>query len=136
LQAQLVELQIDTDALRTDRDSLLVELRGARDHLQLLETDQHALSAQAQQREKALQATERALQESRGLCRRHEEALEKVMVELREEQRERVSAEQAYHARTNDFISRFDNLKRYSPLSVFLSYSLWMCVFSKHCFLY
>lgn len=112
LQGQVIELQIDLDSLRTDRDSMVVELRGARDHINELEQEKYDLNMRNQNMNKSIQAAEKELNDLRGLIRRREEALERIMNELNEEKQARVNAEQAYHTRTNDFLTRFDNLKK------------------------
>jgi hypothetical protein len=112
LQGQVIELQIDLDSLRTDRDSMVVELRGARDHINELEQEKYDMNMRNQNMNKSLQSAEKELNDLRGLIRRREEALERIMNELNEEKQSRVNAEQAYHTRTNDFLTRFDNLKK------------------------
>lgn len=112
LQGQVVELQIDLDSIRADRDSLVVELRGARDHITDLEQEKYDLTVKCQNLNKAQISAEKELNELRGLVRRREEAVERLLSELSEEKQARSNAEQAFQARTNEFLVRFDTMKK------------------------
>ncbi|RYH15094.1 hypothetical protein EON65_32365 [archaeon] len=113
LQGQLIEMQIDLDAIKTDRDTLLVELRAAKEQLNDVEQSKDNAEGKMYGALKALKAAEKELAEHRMLLRRKEENIERLLADLSEQKQARLSAEQAYHARTKEFLARFDTLKRY-----------------------
>lgn len=112
LQGQVVELQIDLDAIRTDRDTLMVELRGARDHINDIEDQKNDLKQKNQNLTKSSKAVEKEIAELRAIMRRKEDEFERLMNEVSEQKLARASAEAAYQSRTKEFLSRFDSIKK------------------------
>eukprot|EP01033_Poteriospumella_lacustris_P013757 gene13757-9851_t len=112
LQSRVLELQIDFDAVRTDRDTLMVELRATRERLQELEDDRDQAHYKTQNVHKALKNYEKEVLELRGQLRRREEENDRLLSDLTEQKQARQGSEQAYHARTKEFLQRFDSVTK------------------------
>eukprot|EP00981_Chlorochromonas_danica_P010562 scaffold3290_cov165-Ochromonas_danica.AAC.5 len=112
LQGQVIEMQIDFDAVKTDRDTLMVELRSARDLLTDADRSRTTAEGKMQSALKALKIAEKELAEHRALLKRKDENIERLLADLTDQKQARNSAEQAYHARTKEFLARFDSLKK------------------------
>lgn len=110
--SQIVELQIDLDALKADRDSLMVQLKGAKNKLDSAEDGRSALAHQNKGLTQSLRTAEKESGEAKLLLKRKEENVQRLLGELSEEKQARVIAEQAYHARTKEFLARFETLKK------------------------
>jgi uncharacterized protein (DUF3084 family) len=110
--SEVVEMQIDMDALRTDRDTLMVELRTATDLLNGLEANKTDTKAQTAGLTKYLRAAEKELADLHALLKKRDETVDQLLGELAEEKQARSSAEQAYQARSKDFLARFEALKK------------------------
>lgn len=108
LQSRVLELQIDFDAVRTDRDTLMVELRATRERLHELEDDRDQAHYKTQNVHKALKNYEKEVMELRSQLRRREEENDRLLSDLTEQKQARQGSEQAYHARTKEFLQRFD----------------------------
>lgn len=112
IQSQVIELQIDLDAVKTDRDTLLLEVKGYKEKIQEIEIERSENNQKITNYIKSLKLAEKEVMESRTLLRRKEEHIERLIQELNESKQGRINAEQAYHARTKEFLVRFDNLKK------------------------
>lgn len=112
LQGQLLELQIDMDSVRTDRDTLVVELRATRDRLAELEDDRDESRNKAQNLGRGLKSYETEIAQLRASLKRKEEENERLLTDLTEQKQARMGSDQAYHARTKEFLARFDSIKK------------------------
>lgn len=110
--SQIVELQIDLDALKADRDSLMVQWKGAKNKLDAAEDGRSALANQNKVLTQSLRTAEKESGEAKLLLKRKEETVQRLVGELSDEKQARVSAEQAYQARTKEFLVRFETLKK------------------------
>ena len=110
--SQIVELQIDLDALKADRDSLMVQWKGAKNKLDTAEDSRSALANQNKVLTQSLRTAEKESGEAKLLLKRKEETVQRLVGELSDEKQARVSAEQAYQARTKEFLVRFETLKK------------------------
>lgn len=110
--SQIVELQIDLDALKADRDSLMVQWKGAKNKLDAAEDSRSALANQNKVLTQSLRTAEKESGEAKLLLKRKEETVQRLVGELSDEKQARVSAEQAYQARTKEFLVRFETLKK------------------------
>jgi hypothetical protein len=112
LQSRVLELQIDFDAVRTDRDTLMVELRATRERLRELEDDRDQAQNKTQNVSKTLKNYEKEVIELRSQLRRREEENDRLMSDLTEQKQARLGSEQAYHSRTKEFLQRFDSVTK------------------------
>jgi hypothetical protein len=112
LQGQVIELQIDLDAVKTDRDTLLIEVRSYKEQLGEVEHERKENGAKIANYIKSLRLAEKELNENRMLLKRKDEHIERLINELNETKQSKLNAEQAYHARTKEFLQRFDILKK------------------------
>jgi hypothetical protein len=112
IQGQVIELQIDLDAVKTDRDTLLVELKAAKEQLKEVDYERQENNQKITNYLKSLKLAEKEVNESRILVRRKDEHIERLITELNETKQSKHNSEQAYHARTKEFLVRFDNLKK------------------------
>ena len=112
LQGQVIELQIDLDAVKTDRDTLLIEVKGYKEQLQEIDHERKENNGKIANYIKSLKLAEKELNENRMLMKRKDEHIERLINELNETKQSKVNAEQAYHARTKEFLQRFDTLKK------------------------
>jgi hypothetical protein len=107
LHGQHIERQIELEASRTDRDSLMVELKCTKDSLATYETDDRidswndhpgsrSVAANSDLRE-ALESGEREMAELRAMIARKETALDRILGDLSEEKHARGTLEQATH---------------------------------------
>jgi len=110
--SQIVEMQIDLDALKADRDSLMVQLKGVKNKLDSAEEAKSALTNQNKALTQSSRTAEKESGEAKLLLKRKEENVQRLLGELAEEKQARLIAEQAYHARTKEFLARFEILKK------------------------
>jgi phosphoenolpyruvate-protein kinase (PTS system EI component) len=61
---------------------------------------------------RSFKAAEKEINEYRVLLRKKEESLERVVGEISSEKQGRLDAEHAYHARTKEFLTRFEAMKK------------------------
>jgi hypothetical protein len=112
LTSDVIEMQIDMDAVRTDRDSLMVELRGARDALSELEANKEETRSQSLSLTKYLRAAEKELADLHALLKKREENVERLLGQVAEERAARISSEQALQSRTKEYMARIEAMKK------------------------
>ena len=112
LQSDFIELQIDLDAVKTDRDTLMIELKNARDKLTTHDNDKSKAKIAAIQLGRALKTTETDLNDLRALMSRKEDSIEKLMNDLADEKQARLNADNGYQSRIKEFLSRFESMKK------------------------
>eukprot|EP01034_Spumella_vulgaris_P021826 gene21826-27896_t len=112
LQGQLIETQIDVESVKADRDTLTVDLKIAREQLLAVEQTKSDSRSTIASLTRSFKAAEKEINEYRALLRKKEESLERVVGEISSEKQGRLDAEHAYHARTKEFLSRFESMKK------------------------
>ena len=112
LQSDYIELQIDLDAVKTDRDTLMVELKTARDRIQAYESDKSKSKVAAIQLSRSLKSAETDLNDLRTQMARKEDNIERLMNDLADEKQARLNADNGYQARIKEFLSRFESMKK------------------------
>lgn len=112
LQSDHIELQIDLDAVKTDRDTLMVELKASRDRIAAYESDKSKSKVAAIQLSRSLKAAETDLNDLRAQLVRKEDNIERLMNDLADEKQARLNADNGYQARIKEFLSRFESMKR------------------------
>ena len=137
LHGQLVEMQIELEAARTDRDSLQIELQNLKENSSLGQGDgmggysrsaslptnnRSAISALSD----ALKEAEREVSELRGICARKEQDAERALNELAEERQARATIEKTTRAQSADLITRMEALQRYCNAIVALK-NIFFC---------
>lgn len=114
LHGKFVELQIELENARTDRDSLSLELQSSHELIEQLQQQKQVGSRAAlSDLQAALKATEHEASELRGIAMRKEEVSEKLLNELAEERKTRVSVEKTARAQVTDLINRLEALHKY-----------------------
>lgn len=112
LQSDHIELQIDLDAVKTDRDTLMVELKASRDRIAAYESDKSKAKVAAIQLSRSLKAAETDLNDLRAQLARKDDNIERLMNDLADEKQARLNADNGYQARIKEFLSRFESMKR------------------------
>lgn len=112
LQSDFIELQIDLDAVKTDRDTLMIELKNARDRLATHDNDKSKAKIAAIQLGRALKTAETELNDLRGQMSRKEDTVERLMNDLADEKQARLNADNGYQSRIKEFLSRFESMKK------------------------
>ena len=112
LQSDYIELQIDLDAVKTDRDTLMVELKTARDKVAAYESEKSKSKVAAIQLSRSLKAAETDLNELRAQVVRKDENIERLMNDLADEKQARLNADNGYQVRIKEFLSRFESMKK------------------------
>ena len=127
LHSQLVEVQIDLESARSDRDSLQVELQRLREASRAgheapsdvysgfgnggyRSTSSNRTSVVALT--DALREAEKEVEELRGVCVRKEQDSERLAAELADERQARAAVEKAARASSVDLITRLEVLQR------------------------
>lgn len=113
LQSDYIELQIDLDAVKTDRDTLLIELKNARDKLANNESEKSKSKIATIQLGRALKTAETELNDLRAQITRKDENIDRLMNDLADEKQARLNADNGYQSRIKEFLSRFESMKRY-----------------------
>lgn len=113
LQGQLVELQIELDTTRTDRDSYLVDLRATKD-LQLASSTSNANQSNSfyptSGSNSNVQSNE--IEKLREVIARKEEMIEKLLVDLTESKSKAERLSGIIERDKQDFTSQLESLKR------------------------
>jgi FtsZ-binding cell division protein ZapB len=112
LQADYIELQIDLDAVKTDRDTLMIELKGARDKLSKHDSENSKTKIASIQMGRSLKMAETELNEVRNALLRKEDSLDRLLNDLADEKQARINADNGYQTRIKEFLSRFEAMKR------------------------
>jgi len=114
LHGQFVEMQIELQTARTDRDSMLIELQAAREtvanvDLRLAKAPPKINAAETAA---ALNAAEREKGELRAILIRKEQAVDRLIEDLKDEKQARQIAEHAAESATLDFIDRTSAMQK------------------------
>jgi hypothetical protein len=114
LHGKYVELQIELENARTDRDGMQLERQNMQESLERANTDRYANSSQSDMGEiqAALREAEGELGELRGVVLRKEEAADRLLNELAEERKAREIVEQTARAQVTELIKRLEGLHR------------------------
>ena len=116
LHSQQIELQIELESTRTDRDSLRVELQNMRESSTSYGFDARRPTAGGRsaifELSEALKQSEREVLELRSLVSRKDQDLEQLVSELSEERQARGTIEKSTRAQSTDLISRMETLQR------------------------
>lgn len=117
LHGQLVELQIELENARTDRDSMALELRGTKEALELANTK--LFSSQTLLGSPSLsyfdgpsKASDKTISELQDIIARKEEALDRVLADFSDEKRSRMNVEQAMRTQATEYYAKFEELQR------------------------
>jgi hypothetical protein len=115
LHNQQIELQIELEATRTDRDSLRVELQNLKESANLSVFDSRRPAGGRSaifELSEALKQSEREVLELRALCSRKEQDVEQLMTELSKERQARSTIEKTTRAQSADLITRIETTQR------------------------
>lgn len=123
LHGQHIEREIELEATRTDRDSLMVELKTAKESLIQLEDREdssepwnrfpgsRSVTATSDMRQ-AVETGERELAELRAIVTRKESAVDHLLSDLTEEKKARAELERGTQTQAVEFLSRLEKLQR------------------------
>ena len=114
LHGKYVELQIELENARTDRDGMQLERQHMQEALDRANTDRyaHAQSSDTTDLTSALRNAEGEVEEMRGVVMRKEEAADRLLNELAEERKARDLVEQTARAQVTELIKRLEGLHR------------------------
>lgn len=108
---KFIELQIELENARADRDSMLIELQSVKDS-QFSSTGPTSTKTTISDLSTALKLSEKEIVELRSLIKRKEDQIERLLADISDEKRSRMGTEEAVHAQANEFIIRIEALQR------------------------
>jgi hypothetical protein len=111
LHGKFIEQQIELETARADRDSLLIELQGAKEALDGSDFKGASLISNSDL-SAAVAASTKELSNLRSTIARKEETIDRLLADLAEEKRARAVMEQAAQNRTVEFLSHLETLQR------------------------
>ena len=110
---KFIELQIELENARADRDSMLIELQSVKDsHDATNNLSSSSTKTTISDLSMALKLSEKEIVELRSLIKRKEDQIERLLADISDEKRSRMGTEEAVHAQANEFIMRVDALQR------------------------
>eukprot|EP01041_Mallomonas_annulata_P007890 gene7890-16153_t len=116
LHNQQIELQIELEATRTDRDSLRIELQNLRESSAYSSFDGRRPTAGGRsaifELSEALKQSEREVNELRSMLSRKDQDMEQLVNELAEERQARSTIEKTTRVQSADLITRMEALQR------------------------
>ena len=114
LHGKYVELQIELENARTDRDGMQLEMQHLQESLNRANADRYADSQSSELSElaEALRNAEGEASELRGVVLRKEEAVDRLVSELAEERKARDIIEQTARAQVTELIKRLEGLHK------------------------
>lgn len=118
MQATMVELQLELDSARMDRDSLLAVASAAQMDTQVSAAGQAAAAAAATEAAQStsadaieLEETQRELHELRNILQRKDNSLQTLSNDLHIEREARVKSEEVTAKQVQDYLQRFSSLQ-------------------------
>ena len=109
---KFIELQIELENARADRDSMLIELQSVKDSHDATNLGSSSSKTTISDLSMALKLSEKEIVELRSLIKRKEEQIERLLADISDEKRSRMGTEEAVHAQANEFIIRIEALQR------------------------
>jgi hypothetical protein len=114
LHGKYVELQIELENTRTDRDSMQLDINKLQDSLERAESEKYLGSKSAlNDMTLALRSAEAEVNELRGIILRKEETSDRLLGELADERQTRETVEKTARAQVTELINRLESLHRY-----------------------
>lgn len=115
LHGKYVELQIELENARTDRDGMQLELQNMQDALSRAESERFMGSKSAMSDMTiALRSAEEEVSELRGVVMRKEETADRLLSELADERQARATVEKTARAQVTELIGRLEALHKYA----------------------
>jgi hypothetical protein len=112
LQAQVVELQIELQTARTDRDSASVELKSIQDAYSASKANFDAMENELKSLRKGLERSEKELNEVRGVLTRKEDTIDRLLADFHAEKKSKEAVEKGAQTQNNEFFNRLERLQR------------------------
>jgi hypothetical protein len=113
LHGKYVELQIELENARTDRDGMQLELQNMQDALSRAESERFMGSKSAvSDMTIALRSAEEEVSELRGVVMRKEETADRLLSELADERQARATVEKTARAQVTELIGRLEALHK------------------------
>lgn len=114
LHGRYVELQIELETARTDRDSIMLQLATTREAVEIAKRGQSGDANRANSyadTAAALLAAQKDLNELKGILVRKEEAVDSLLEDLRDEKQGRAIAEHTLEVQAHEFLDRIGRMQ-------------------------
>lgn len=126
-QGRVVELQIELESARTDRDSMMVELQALRDALESAQLRGSSSHAVASEFTAAAKAFEKEVSDLKGVIARKDDMIDRLLADLAEEKKAKDAAEASFTIQVNEFLSRLEEQRRWARFFFFHSTAMRRC---------